>query len=62
VHEALADVVIQARLGRADPGGIRGKGTAGIYGSRLSRLKALGRDDNRKAACKLKQTASACNH
>src|SRR5215831_13528389 len=37
---------------RVDPGpkyhGIQGKGAAGIPGSRLSRLKALGRDDNRK--------------
>ena len=37
---------------RADPGpkypGIRAQGAAGVHGSRLSRLEALGQDDNRK--------------
>ena len=40
------------RARRADPGpkypGIRELGRAGVHGSRLSRLKALGRDDNRE--------------
>jgi hypothetical protein len=31
--------------------GIRNEGEAGVHGSRLSRLKALGRDDNRRG-CK----------
>jgi hypothetical protein len=39
------------RARRADPGprdpGVR-KGTAGVHGSRLSCLTALGQDDNRK--------------
>jgi hypothetical protein len=52
-HMNLSLVIPDGSRKRSDPGpmypGVRKKTETGIHGSRLSRLKALGRDDKRES-------------